>query len=359
MIRRAPKIDLPGLFRLVAPGAGLPLPGAAKSYAGYARFLLLNLLGLLRLGKGDRILLPAYICDVVLLPLARLGIEPTYYAVTDDFQVDWESVRLLPGTRAFLSVNYFGFAADLAGVAAFTRRHDLIWLNDNAHGFASFLGEKSLEGFGDLSFTSFRKVIPSLNGARVSINNPSYLHLKPELDRLNGSAQAEPAGRYAAAAITRTLGIKLRKIPDFSDPAAFAEDDPKPFRLAGISGTLLALTDETKVRERRRTLYLAIERFLGERGKGLLTPIPGLLREGNSPLAFPVVADAKRWRSLLEKSRAQGFDLHTWPSLPPQVLAENICGAAEIWRKVLLLPLHQDLDAAHYLPVLQKVLDAV
>lgn len=336
-----------------------PAPDERVSYTGYARFALLNLLKVLGLGRGDRILLPAYICDVVLLPLALLGIEPVYYRITADFQVDWESVEARPGTRAFVSVNYFGVSQDYRAIAEFCAGNGLVWLNDNAHGFASCLGDTRLEEFGDLSFTSFRKVIGSLNGGRVRINSDRYLPLKGELDRLDGSAPSEPRLRFAVAAMLRSAGVRLRPLPDFSDPRGFAEDDLKAYRLDGLASRQVTESDEAMIRQRRRALYRALEVLLAGRS-GKMMPIPGLLREGNSPLVLPVTTpDQGTWLALLRQSRRLGLDLHTWPSLPGPVLDNDIRGAAGLWSRMLYLPLHQELDAESYLSLLEKVLDAV
>ncbi|MBU5615234.1 DegT/DnrJ/EryC1/StrS family aminotransferase [Geomonas azotofigens] len=343
----------------------LSLPGTAPSgddrtsYTGYARFALLNVLKVLGLGRGDRVLIPAYICDVVLLPLAELGIEPVYYRVTPDFQVDWESVEAKPGSRAFISVNYFGVSQDFGAIADFCVAHNLVWLNDNAHGFASRAGERSLEEFGDFSFTSFRKVIGSLNGGRVRINSDRFLPLKEEVDRLNAGAP-ESRQRYVAAATLRTAGIRLRALPDFSDPRGFSEDDIKGYRVDPLALRQLAACDEASIRRSRRGLYQTLELYLLARGRAEMLPIPRLLREGNSPLVLPVVTPNRpTWLELLRSARRRGLDLHTWPSLPAPVLDDGTWGAADLWGRMLYLPLHQDLEAESYLPLLQKVLDAV
>ncbi|QXM11316.1 DegT/DnrJ/EryC1/StrS family aminotransferase [Geomonas subterranea] len=328
-------------------------------YTGYARFALLNLLKVLGLGRGDRILLPAYICDVVLLPLAELGIEPVYYGVTQDFQVEWDSVEVKPGSRAFISVNYFGVSQDFTAIADYCAAHNLVWVNDNAHGFASSLGGKSLEEFGDFSFTSFRKVLGSVNGARVRINNDRYLPLKGELDRLNGAAPPESRQRYLASATLRTAGIRLRALPDFSDPRGFCDDDVKAHQADVLALKQLAASDQDRIRQRRRQLYQTLELFLLANGGKEMLPLPRLLREGNSPLVLPVVTqDRNSWLGLMSAARRHGLDLHTWPSLPPTVLDHDVCGAATLWGRMLYLPLHQDLEPESYLPLLQKVLDA-
>lgn len=359
MIRRNPHPRLGDLARLAFEGEGA-LPDKAASYAGYGRYALLNLFRLLGYGPGDRILLPAYICDVVLLPFAELGIEPVYYGITDDFRVEWDSVRVLPSTRAIITVNYFGFSSDFPAIQSFAERNGLVWINDNAHGFASCHGDTPLEQFGDVSVTSFRKVIPSLNGARIMFNSQRCAALQPEFERLSGEGMHEPRIRCIVGALLRNLGISLRRIPDFSDISGFTDNNMRRYRIDRLSLRLLALSDEARIRARRRALFLAIEAFLDGSAFSCVKVIPNLLREGNSPLVFPLVAAGRdAWLNILRRSRQAGIDIHTWPSLPCTVVEENRYQAVDQWNRFLFLPLHQDIDAADYLPLLNRVLDAV
>ncbi|WP_224963350.1 DegT/DnrJ/EryC1/StrS family aminotransferase [Geomonas subterranea] len=325
------------------------------SFAGYGRFALKNLFQLLGFGVGDRILLPAYICDVVLLPFEELGIEPVYYGVTRDFQIDWDSVRLLPRTKALLTVNYFGISIDYAAIEAYTARHGLTWISDNAHGFASMASGKLLEEYGDISLTCFRKVLPSLNGACVLFNSPRYLPLKTELDRLNDKGAREPRLRFLCKSLLASFGIDPWPIPDYADAAAFRDRERGCFRVDPLALKLYALADRTRVRERRRSLYQSVAAAVVDRGMEI-SEIPGLLREGNSPLVLPVeVSQPGLWRRILNSSRKLGLDLHTWPSLPVQVADADLLGSTTRWRRTLYFPLHQGLDEANYLRVLKKV----
>lgn len=330
------------------------------SYAGYSRFALLNILKVLGFGAGTRVLLPAYICDVVLLPLAELGIEPVYYGITGDFQVDFGTVRVSPDTRALITVNYFGISLDYGAIEAFTRENGLVWVNDNAHGFASCCGNRKLEEFGDVSVTSFRKIIPSLNGSRILINNRSYGYLKRELDRLNDSGATESGGRYFIGNMLRSLGISLRSFPDYSDIRGFEDRNPCKYRLDDLSLKLLLISDEKSIRERRRELFFKIEDFFKTGNYGFMGMPSNILKENNSPMVFPIIVEDNRiWKSILHKSRELGVDIHTWPSLPREVIERNQYKSVDMWEKLLFLPLHQDMDAGAYLPLLKRVFDAV
>ena len=51
--------------------------------------------GLIYLGlkKNDKIMLPEYLCDILLDPLEDLGIKPVFYQVNEDFTADWKSIK--------------------------------------------------------------------------------------------------------------------------------------------------------------------------------------------------------------------------------------------------------------------------
>ena len=51
--------------------------------------------GLLSLGlkPGDEILIPDYICDVVLHPLKSLGLKYQFYPVLDDLSPNWDELE--------------------------------------------------------------------------------------------------------------------------------------------------------------------------------------------------------------------------------------------------------------------------
>jgi len=362
VIKRNPCLPLAELRKLIAGKRSIEWDseGSAYSYSGYSRFALRNILSLLAFPRGSRILLPAYICDVVLLPFAELGLEPAFYRITDDFQVDLSSLVVAPNTSAILTVNYFGMSIDFPAVDAFAQKHGLVWINDNAHGYASVHGTMPLDEFGDFSITSFRKVLPTINGARARINRPSYKHLIPHLDLLNNSGPREHAmARFLLVTLLGAMKYRPWKHPDYTDITAFSEPDIMPQHLDRLSAHVLMTTDDRLVRERRHALYGQVEKFLGTGKYPFIKVIDGLMNNGNSPMLFPIIVpDQERWRSILETSRSQGIDIHTWPSMPRDVIRDNIFGSVDRWKTLLCLPIHQDLDGDEYCASLKKVFDA-
>ena len=65
----------------------------------------------LKLKKNDKILMPNYICDVLLDPLNDLEIKPIFYKIKKDFTCDFKNIekKFNNSVKALLLVNYFGF----------------------------------------------------------------------------------------------------------------------------------------------------------------------------------------------------------------------------------------------------------
>jgi len=361
VIKRNPALPLSQIgAALVRPPRRQPAGDPGCSYTGYARFALANVLRLLALERGSEVLLPAYICDAVLLPFAELGLVPVYYAVDDRFHADFDTIPWSRRTRVLLTVNYFGMSANLEAMGAFAQSHDLVWINDNSHGFAARHGGKKLESFGDFSVTSFRKVIPSINGARACVNSEKYALHAAELRRMNAPADREHGGlpRFLMATLLAHLRYRPTRLPKYEETSAPSGEEMLAVRLDRLSGNVLEMTREDDVQAKRYAVYQAVDEFItGHRPSGV-ERLNGLLRVGNSPMVYPIaVRERPRWLALLAAGHELGIDVHPWPSLPAEVIAADTCGAETQWQQLLFLPIHQDLDHGHYCARLARMFE--
>lgn len=357
IIRRSPPAPLSALFSLNTQHE--PLNSSHRLGYGYARYALFSLLRALGVRGGDEVLLPSYICDVVLLPLKRIGCRPVFYGIDSRFQVDFSTVSISSRTKVFLTVNYFGFSTDFSAIESFARENSLLWINDNAHGFASLHETTPLEQFGDASITSFRKVLPTLNGAYACLNGQKKGEIHDKLQMALDSLPKEQPYRYWMKSMLGVLGIE-RALPDFSKIEGFCENSLQEYCLDARSAHLLQNADLEAIRKRRRAVYNAIDTVLGEQRYGYLEWHQDLLRPGNSPLAFPVYVDNQVCRErMLANARKEGIDVHTWPSLPRMILEQNPFGTVDLWKKIVMLPIHQDMYIDVCLQALKRVCDAV
>lgn len=363
VIKRNPTLSIQDLCRaLMAQDNDSDIyESGAFSYTGYARFALYNILKLLKLDHGSEVLLPAYVCDVVLLPFPELGLKPVYYGITDQFQIDFGTTRLSKKSRAIITVNYFGMSQDFNAIKSFAVDNQLIWINDNSHGFASSHGENKLESFGDFSITSFRKVLPIINGARARINNEAFKYMSAELSALNRpDATESKLLRFLGASLLGNLHYRPWKHPDYADLSASLITEIMPYRFDTLSCRVLRLAEEGYVQKRRFNLYQAIDAFFLRKHYKFIETIPNLLHPGNSPMAYPVVINDQCYRrAILSASRDSGIDIHPWPDLPKEVFTSNVFGSVEMWQRLLFFPIQQDLDAQQYCQRLAEMLDSM
>ena len=172
---------------------------------------------------GQIILVPDYICEVVLHPLEDLGIQPVFYPVDDSFVPDWEVLKSLQSSspaHAFLLVHYFGQPQDIERARDFCEQHGLWLIEDNAHGHGGNYNGQPLGSFGDIGFSSPRKQLQSASGAVL------YMHGKPLDQTLKGLpsypvSQVKEILRHLIRPFPRIKAGLLRMLkpePDFSNP---------------------------------------------------------------------------------------------------------------------------------------------
>ena len=146
---------------------------------------------------GQKILIPDYICDVVLHPLDDLGITAVFYEINDAFLSDWDILETLQNqvhASSLLLVHYFGQPQDVSRAQEFCKRHGIFLLEDNAHGHGGTLDGQPLGTFGDLGISSPRKQLltPSggvlyMHGKKVELpkNKFSVYPVKIQFELLN------------------------------------------------------------------------------------------------------------------------------------------------------------------------------
>ena len=360
MIRRSPAITLPALLKS-ACGQEPPPGGSDRRtiFTGYARYALRNIFHALGLKPGTRILVPSYVCSVVLLPFAELQLVPEYYRVDDNFCIDLDSIPGGDDVRGILTVNYFGLSQDMSTLADLVAAKGWIWINDNAHGYASLHDGQELDRFGDFSITSFRKSLPVLNGAYATINAPRYFPLAGEMQAMSKPLAQEGRFRYIAKALASACGWKSGSLPEYSETAVRYDDDPKRIQADAWGVHLACTVAPAMVRERRADNYRQLAAFFADRNYPGIAPLRPLLRQGNAPLVFPLEATEHRtWSSFLQRGRRANIDMHLWPTLPEEVLKKNLHDCAKRAQRYLFLPVHQDLRMQGYLDTLERAFSA-
>ncbi len=361
-------------------------------------FFALSLLGI---SHNDVVLLPDFICDVVLLPLNALKIKIVFYPITHSLSPNWDALcKLIEYYRpkAIVYVNYFGFYKDIFQYRSLAKRYGLIVIEDNAHGSDSmFISSNSsailptpLGRIGDIGLTSYWKTMPVPVGAGLFLNDReirlkykrymedkintkkgiiySYNHyIYNNYNNCNNCNKFSKISGYNLFSgdninllkfIIRTVCHWLNiSIPYYRKrayetlleeivneaPSTAAYEKRLSFPHALLSAILKIEANNSEVnRERRRSIYNVWHNFCVNKG---LRPIFPSLPNGVSPMVYPAYARdfAERQRWLIWGQR-HGFDIYPWPSLPKEAVKAEAGMAVSMWKKILCFPIHQYME---------------
>lgn len=113
---------------------------------------------------------------------------------------------ITPKTKAILTLNYAGVAQDYSAIKAIAQKHNLLVIEDNAHGLLAKQNGQLLGTFGDISTFSFDhlKNITCGQGGGIAINNSALLerfYLAYEFGTNRRSFFNHQANRYEWKAI--------------------------------------------------------------------------------------------------------------------------------------------------------------
>lgn len=305
---------------------------------------------------GDSILVPGFICESALEPFEELDIIPQYYPVDSDLKPMWDKLKVLLNntTKAFIVVHYFGQPQNIEDCLDFCKRHSLLFIEDNAHGFGGELKGRLLGTFGQIGFSSPRKSFPIRNGAYLYLSE-NYtldaldLRLTPdrsyaEKHRFKESLKEAPLIRGCLKQRKMIIEYLKRRgeMPPYGSQDYF-RDPPiqADYGMDERYEKYIQEQDLSRIRAIRRQIYdlwcsWAI-------GKGL-TPLFLELQEGSMPLVFPAYTDSPeeslRW---YERGHRMGVDIHSWPTLPKAIVNRNR-EEMRLWERLVCFPIHQEMD---------------
>ncbi len=303
----------------------------------------------LRLGPGDRVLVPAYSSHCELHVLRRHGVEPVFYSVDAQLHIDPAELerRADPRVRALYLIHYFGFPQPAAGWQALARARGWAVIEDCAHALYAREGAQWIGTRGDVAIFSFQKTLGTPDGgllwARPGLDIPAGPLRPPRLARVAGPAVRQwLLGHAPARFLHRAHTLARSRVPTpAASPHGFHSDmvDRGP---SGLTRRLLARggwADDAAVRREHYGALLAGWPRT-PRARPLLTEVPS----GACPLYFPFWCDARD--ELQDALARRGIVAYRWWSARhPDVPLEPFPEAADLRGHVLVLPVHNQLAA--------------
>lgn len=288
--------------------------------------------GMLSIGlkKDDHILIPEYICDVLLHPIYNIGLKPIFFPIKDTFEPNWNVLKSLISkkTKALLMVHYFGQPQKIELFISFCKENKLKLIEDNAHGHNGSYKGKKIGTFGDIGISSPRKII--------DINSGGLLYIDNKYEVQNNFAEYKPAF-IKSLNLSSHLNINkikrlIKKRPSYEDPTAFRETAISDYLIDNKSYDNLLINDWDLLIKKRRKLYDNLNVFCLENS---LKPVYRNLSADCNPWCFPALAkdqkEAIRWFDWGWKNNKEIF---SWPTLPKEILAKSD-KSLELWKKLI------------------------
>jgi len=313
------------------------------NYFAHARTAFWYGLQQLPMERGQKMLLPEYICEVLLHPMEELGIDAVFYPVDDRFVPDWEIIKDIlnrQSVHAFLLVHYFGQPQDIERARNFCVQHGLWLIVDNAHGYGSKLNGRLIESFGDMGVSSPRKQLQCASGAVLYLNGKPLESMSYSLPVYPVSRSKEILRRLARPFPRIKAGLlrMIRPEPDFSDPSAFPEIRME-YQMADRDSERRILSENwSNHATSRREAWKARRNFSLENG---LQPVWENPHPESCPWLMPVYVSSPEDRlHWLNWSRKNGINFSPWPALPESVL-QSSPSAVDRWQRLLCFPLHK------------------
>jgi hypothetical protein len=308
--------------------------------ARHALHEALRIIGTLR---GQKVLVPEFICRDLLAAIHAIGAEPVLFPVARSLAP--QSLPHLPDIKAVLAVNYFGFPQDLAVFRSYCAAHGTFLIEDNAHGYLSRDTEGNLLGTrGDLGIVSLRKTFALPDGGALLVNRHEWLdRLEAPLPCRNDRLPASYTVKRTLGRIQNATGVGVRTLGEcavrsyrrlrtgHAVPVSVPEEE---FRMPGEAAihceslNILRRIDPAREVERRRRLYEEFQR----RTRGLdIEPVFDRLPAGAAPYGYPFRADPSSAALVSRIAGKRGFDCAYWPDLPAAVTSTAPAHYRNVW----------------------------
>lgn len=321
----------------------------------------------MKIGKGDKVLVPAYHCASMVEPVIWVGATPVFYKINPDTTVNLDDIKskLGGGTRVLMATNYFGFPQNLADIRRFCDDNDLLFLEDCAH---SFMGEhqgKPLGSYGDYAIASAMKFFPIYDGGCLisSRHQVSGLRLESagvgfELKAaLNAVEKGFAYGRMSLLKALLSIPIWLKTViwsgiksggavkamslsPGASDGGFKFEPSWLDKRSSLFSRGLIKTVSKTRIADRRCENYQTLHRSLANLpGCSALFPA---LPNGVSPYVYPLVC--KNLETVFPLLKNAGVPVIRFAEFLWEGVSASVCPVSvELSEQCMQFPCHQDL----------------
>jgi dTDP-4-amino-4,6-dideoxygalactose transaminase len=135
---------------------------------------------LVDVGSGDEVIMPSFTFVSTANAFVLRGARPVFVDIrADTLNIDERLIEqaVTSRTKAIVVVHYAGIACEMDAISDIALRHDLVVIEDNAHGLGAQYRGRQLGTIGALATLSFHetKNVHCGEGGALLVNDPSYV----------------------------------------------------------------------------------------------------------------------------------------------------------------------------------------
>jgi len=271
--------------------------------------------------KNDKIMLPEYICDVLLDPLNDLGIKPLFYKINKDFTINWKSLKKKynNSVKSLVVINYFGFEEDKKKIKLFCKKKKLFLIEDDCHSLN--VNKNKINQNADIVFSSFRKILKkTYYGGILTISNnidkQFFNKYKLKKKDINLKMIINNFLENNFLIFKRYLKSIIYKMPNYNTLNAIKNEKIlKDCIVDDFSKLIYSKENFSKIKNIRLKNYRTWDNFC-KKSKYFET-IGRKLNKDKIPWLYPVYINNTKIRNkLFEFGWKNGYSVTSWPSLP-------------------------------------------
>jgi len=302
--------------------------------------------------KNNAILVPNYVCDVLLYPILESGFVPVYYPITRELKPDWVELEKIVNANkcdAIVMIHYFGQPQDIEQFKKFCVQYGLLLIEDNAHGFGGFLDDQLLGTYGDIGISSPKKILGLSSGGVLHNAGDKSLSMAKKLDSFP-IHRLKPWVKNLLSMFPQARR-QLKSLSDrkknWSEITAITEERQQYYKVDAYSKYKIRSTNWEQVARVRRKNWSDWGMFAIE---NRLRPIAADPHRESCPWAMPAYAcDHKERNNWLLWGVKNRISIFSWPTLPENVI-NYYPEAAEQWKLLICFSLDANPSDAGTLP---------
>lgn len=286
--------------------------------------------------KKKSVLLPAYICESVILPFVELGYECNYYEVNEDLVPNIKSINSFKDIGVFFHMGYYGFPtnSNLENVLKSLKLESTLIVEDVTHTLFTSHDKSELN---DYYVCSIRKWFGIPSGGFLASNNKLNKNISEE-NFVFSNKRLEAFKNKDEYLKTHEFDLKEIFLRQFSEAESWLNKNFLPYRIDSLSLDIINTLNAEDLVNKRKENYKTLSD--GLKNIDYLQPLFRDIDEKICPMFFPILLKEKRnrVRNILAK---QGIycPIH-WP-LPEQVDIDELTSTLSIYNSILSIPCDQ------------------